>query len=72
MFIYVLSLSLQIAGSVLLFVNCLGKTRQRIIDEYFGQSTIADNDNNDYATIKSKDVIICVKSIYAKRISFYI
>ena len=70
MFIYVLSLSLQIAGSVLLFVNCLGKTRQRIIDEYFGQSTIADNDNNDYATIKSKDVIICVKSIYAKRISF--
>ena len=70
MFIYVLSLSLQIAGSVLLFVNCLGKTRQRIIDEFFGQSTIADNDI--IIVIATSAILVLIEIIAANIISRHI
>lgn len=68
--LYILSLAFQIAGAVLLIIKYCGKTKQRIINEYFPGSNLIERDDNDMLHLEKKKVQVCVKRIYDNRISF--
>ena len=59
---YVLSLAFQVAGAVLLIIKYLGRTRERIIEEYFPGSNVAKRDGNNtkkgYKYVLKKFMII--------------
>ena len=67
---YVLSLSFQVAGAVLLIIKYFGKTKERIIEEYFPGSNIAERDENDNSTLEKEKVRFCVRNIYDNRMAF--
>lgn len=67
---YVLSLAFQVAGAVLLIIKYLGKTRERIIEEYFPGSNVAKRDENNMATLDKERVQICAQKIYDNRMAF--
>jgi len=68
--IYVFTLGMQLAGALILIIQYLGKTGERIISEAFPGSGIANNDGYDNATIPVEQVHTCVKKVYANRIAF--
>ena len=68
--LYILSLAFQVAGAVLLIIKYCGKTKQRIISEYFPGSNVIERDDNDMVHLEKKKVQECVKRIYDNRISF--
>ena len=67
---YILSLALQVAGAVLLIIKYFGKTKDRIIDEYFPGSNIIERDKANKATLCKEKVQECVKRIYDNRMAF--
>lgn len=68
--LYILSLAFQVAGAVLLIIKYCGKTKQRIISEYFPGSNIIERDDDDMVHLEKEKVQECVKRIYDNRISF--
>ncbi|MBD5517698.1 MAG: hypothetical protein HDR07_04155 [Lachnospiraceae bacterium] len=68
--LYILSLAFQVAGAVLLIIKYCGKTKQRIINEYFPGSNIIERDDDDTVHLEKEKVQECVKRIYDNRISF--
>lgn len=68
--LYILSLAFQVAGAVLLIIKYCGKTKQRIISEYFPGSNVIERDDDDRVHLKKEKVQECVKRIYDNRISF--
>lgn len=46
LWMYVLSLAFQVAGAVLLIVRYLGKTKQRVIEDYYPGTGVASTDDN--------------------------
>lgn len=68
--LYILSLAFQVAGAVLLIIKYCGKTKQRIIREYFPGSNIIERDDDDMVHLEKEKVQECVKRIYDNRISF--
>ena len=69
--IYIISVSLQIAGALVLILKYMGRTRQRVINEYFPGTGGANNDGYDNATLELKKVKECIRTIYANRIAFF-
>lgn len=67
---YILSLAFQVAGAVLLIIKYCGNTKQRIIDEYFPGSNIAERDENDNAKLEKEKVQKCAQTIYDNRAAF--
>lgn len=68
--IYIMSLALQVAGAVLLIIKYFGKTKDRIIDEYFPGSNIVERDKNNNVTLRKEKVQECVRQIYDNRMAF--
>lgn len=68
--LYILAIALQVAGAVLLIIKYWGNTQNRIINEYFPGTGIANNDGNDNAVLEVERVRECVREIYASRIAF--
>ncbi len=68
---YVLSLAFQIAGAVLLIIRYLGKTKQRVIEDYYPGTGVASTDDNENAILDVSRVRDCVKNIYANRTAFF-
>ena len=67
---YVLSLAFQVAGAVLLIIKYFGKTKERIINEYFPGSNIAKRDSRGNTVLKKEKVQSCVQTIYDNRMAF--
>ena len=67
---YVLSLAFQIAGAVLLIIKYWGRTRERIIDEYFPGSNIIGRDDENNAHLEKRKVQKCARIIYHNRMAF--
>lgn len=68
--IYVLAIALQITGAVLLIIKYWGNTQNRIINEYFPGTGIANNDGDDNTVLEVEKVRECVREIYASRFAF--
>lgn len=69
-FAYILSLSLQIAGAVLLIIKYLGRTRERIIEEYFPGRSIVKRDDNNVTRLEKSKVQKCARKVYDNRMAF--
>ena len=67
---YVFSLAFQVAGAVLLIIKYFGRTKERIFEEYFPGSNIAERDENDITTLNKEKVQMCVRNIYDNRMAF--
>ena len=67
---YILSLSFQIAGAVMLIIKYLGDTEGMILEEYFPESGVIGADENDYVTLEKKKMQLCAVNIYINRASF--
>lgn len=68
--VYILAISLQMAGALLLIISFWGKTRQRIIDGYFSGHVLGWIEDDDCVTITRDDLISCVCRIYDNRAAF--
>lgn len=69
-FAYTLSLAFQVAGAVLLIIKYFGRTKERIIDEYFPGSNYVKYDENENVTLEKNKVQECVQRIYSNRMAF--
>ena len=69
--IYILSLAFQIAGAVLLIIKYCYNTKNRIIEEYFPGTNIAERDKNGNIKLEKKEVQKCAKIIYDNRAAFF-
>ena len=67
---YILSLAFQVAGAVLLIIKYWGKTRERIIEDYFPGSNVAERDENNNITLEKHKVQACAQNIYDNRMAF--
>ncbi len=68
--LFILALSFQISGAILLIIKYWGKTRQRIINEYYPGTGIASNDGENNAVLDANRVRECATGIYANRMAF--
>lgn len=68
--VYSLSLSFQVAGAVLLIIKYWGKTKDRIVDEYFPGSNIIERDEEDNIKLEKEKVQVCARNIYDNRMAF--
>lgn len=68
--VYILSLSFQVAGAVLLIIKYWGKTKDRIVDEYFPGSNIIERDEEDNIKLEKEKVQVCARNIYDNRMAF--
>lgn len=67
---YIFSLAFQVAGAVLLIIKYWGKTKERIIDEYFPGSNIAERDKDNNVILKKEIVQSCAQKVYDNRMAF--
>lgn len=67
---YILSLAFQVAGAVLLIIKYWGRTRERIIDEYFPGSNVIERDKNNNVKLQKDKVQECARRIYDNRAAF--
>ena len=68
--IYVLSLAFQVAGAVLLIIRYWGRTKERIIEEYFPGSNIIGRDEDNNVRLEKTKVQKCAQTIYDNRMAF--
>lgn len=68
--VYILSLAFQVSGAVLLIIKYWGRTRERIVDEYFPGSNFIDRDENNNVRMKKEKVQKCAQTIYGNRMAF--
>ena len=67
---YVLSLAFQVAGAILLIIKYWGRTKERIIEEYFPGSNIIEPDDDDNVHLEKRKVQKCAQTIYHNRMAF--
>lgn len=68
--IYIFSLSFQLAGAILLIIKYFGKTKNRIIEEYFPGSNIIERDEKNICRMERDKVRESVRKVYDNRMSF--
>ena len=66
-YIYTMSISLQIAGALILLLWSLGNTKKKVIKSYFPGSNIAERDDNNRVCLRKEKL---AKDIYMNRIAF--
>jgi len=67
---YIFSLAFQVAGAVILIIKYFGKTKERIIEEYYPGSNIAERDENNTIVLEKEKLQTCARKIYDNRASF--
>lgn len=68
-YIYTMSISLQIAGALILLWS-LGNTKKKVIKSYFPGSNIAERDDNNRVCLRKEKLRKKAKDIYMNRIAF--
>ena len=53
--IYIIAISLQLAGAVILIINYCRNTHNQIIDRYFPGSNLVERDNKDNIVWKKRE-----------------
>lgn len=69
--LYILSVSCQVAGALILLLWACGNTKQRIINKYYPEAVKATRDDNDNMVMKKEKIRECVVDIYMNRFSFF-
>ena len=69
-YIYTMSISLQIAGALILLLWSLGNTKKKVIKSYFPGSNIAERDDNNRVYLRKEKLRKKAKDIYMNRIAF--
>lgn len=68
--IYILSISLQIAGAVCLIINYWGNVEKKVILIYYAGREIPKAQDNNKVLLKKDRLQSCAKDIYMNRFSF--
>ena len=68
--IYILSISLQIAGAVCLIINYWGNVEKKVILIYYAGGEIPKAQDNNKVLLKKDRLQSCAKDIYMNRFSF--
>ena len=69
--LYILSVSSQIAGALILLLWACGNTRKRIIDKYYPEAVDAIRDDNENIVMEKEKIRKCAVEIYMNRFSFF-
>lgn len=67
---YILSVSLQVAGALILLLWACGNTKERIKDKYYPEIRTAERDKDENITMDVKIIRKCASAIYMNRFSF--
>lgn len=68
--IYIIAISLQLAGAVILIINYCRNTHDQIIDRYFPGSNLVERDKKDNIVLEKERVQEVVREIYMNRCAF--
>ena len=68
--IYILSLSFQLSGALILLLWSWRKTEKHIIDSYYPAEAVAEPDDNDICTMKKERVQLVITDLYRNRCAF--
>lgn len=68
--IYILSISLQVAGAICLIMNYWGNVKEKVILTYYAGGEIPKAQDNDMVLLKKERLQSCAKDIYMNRFSF--
>lgn len=68
--IYILSISLQVAGAICLIINYWGNVKEKVILTYYVGGEIPKAQDNDMVLLKKEKLQSCAKDIYMNRFSF--
>lgn len=69
--IYIIAISLQLAGAVILIINYCRNTHNQIIDRYFPGSNLVERDNKDNIVLEKERVQEVVREIFMNRCAFF-
>ena len=68
--IYILSISLQVAGAICLIMNYQGNVEKKVILSYYASGEISKAQDNNKVLLKKDRLQSCAKDIYTNRFSF--
>lgn len=68
--IYILSISLQVAGAICLIMNYWGNVEKKVILSYYASGEISKAQDNNKVLLKKDRLQSCAKDIYTNRFSF--
>lgn len=68
---YIVSVSFQVAGALILLLWACGSTRQKIIEKYYPEVGSANPDDDGNTVMNVGKIRKCVMEIYMNRISFF-
>lgn len=68
--VYILSISLQVAGAICLIMNYWGNVKEKVILTYYAGGEIPKAQDNDMVLLKKERLQSCAKDIYMNRFSF--
>lgn len=68
--IYILSISLQVAGAICLLMNYWGNVKQKVILTYYAGGEIPKAQDNDMVLLKKEKLQSSAEDIYMNRFSF--
>lgn len=69
--LYILSVSCQVAGALILLLWACGNTKKKIINKYYLDIADAIRDDNNNIVMKKEKIRECVVDIYMNRFSFF-
>lgn len=68
--IYILSISLQVAGAICLLINYWGNVKKKVILTYYAGGEIPKAQDNNMVRLKRERLQSCAKDIYMNRFAF--
>lgn len=68
--VYILSISLQVAGAICLIMNYWGNVKEKVILSYYVGGEIPKAQDNNMVLLKKEKLQSCAKDIYMNRFSF--
>ena len=68
--VYILSISLQVAGAICLLMNYWGNVKEKVILSYYVGGEIPKAQDNNMVLLKKEKLQSCAKDIYMNRFSF--
>lgn len=68
--IYILAISLQVAGAICLIINYWGNVKEKVIMTYYAGGEIPKAQDNNMVRLKRERLQSCAKDIYMNRFAF--
>ena len=68
--VYIVSISLQVAGAICLIMNYWGNVKEKVILSYYVGGEIPKAQDNNMVLLKKEKLQSCAKDIYMNRFSF--